>query len=86
MFKFSQTACLPRRKLQLSPLIRLSGYKSHVFKWGIGTEHSLRNKLRVLPPTVPHPKEQTITDDYFSQPCENIKFQFQTMMTNVLPC
>lgn len=67
-------AALDATKLPLSPLIRLRGYRQRVFKWGVGTSHSLRNNLKQLPPTIPHPKEKTITKDYFSQPAENIKW------------
>jgi AP2 domain len=68
----SSKFCLTGRTLELSPLIRTEGYRQHVFKWGVGTTHSLRNRLRQLPPTIPHPKEKNIEDEYFKPPAENI--------------
>ena len=62
------------RQLKLSPLIRTEGFRQHVFKWGVGTTHSLRNRLKQLPPTQPHPKEKNISDDYFDPPTSNIKW------------
>jgi len=62
------------RKIQLSPLIRLTGLREHTFKWGVGTAHSLRNNLKLLPPTAPHPKEKQIPTQYFKPPADNIKW------------
>ena len=67
-------AAVDAKSLPLSPLIRLTGYRQRVFRWGIGTSHTLRNNLKQLPPTIPHPKEKTIRSDYFEQPADNIKW------------
>ena len=58
---------LKGRGLKPSPLARTSGFVQYVFRWGIGTDYTLRNRLRFLPPTLPRPKERTVAEDYFKE-------------------
>ena len=51
--------------LRPSPFLRVEGYKQHVFKWGVGSDYMRKNSLRMLPPTIPRPRESTIPDNYF---------------------
>ena len=46
----------------------------HTFKWGIGNEYMLRNRLRYLPPTLPRPKTATVAGNYFRSPAVNVAY------------
>jgi hypothetical protein len=46
----------------------------YTFKWGIGNDYMLRNRLRYLPPTLPRPKQATIEANYFRSPSGNMLY------------
>jgi AP2 domain len=67
---------LVKRVIRMSPYVKLEGYKEHIFRWGVGNNYELKNKIRHLPPYKPRPTRVTIPEEYFKSESPNIRFDF----------
>lgn len=61
-----------------SNLVRVDGYKQHVFRWGIGNKFRSLNANRYTPVHHPRPKEVTVRFDYFQSP-DNSAIQYDSL-------